>query len=175
MSSNKLIQLPNFSLPNDSRVTFLDSTASMESAITALWHCRGLFQPTFQHALRSDTCLLPETVAEILGTWLIYPLAVMAEGRNGFYNKQGEGHPACSCCRSRSPETNPHPNRTETDQRGHGGYTGGYHGTPCFSGLFPHDDGLSDNRLGHSAPTDGYHYPARRDHSAQRPLQRALV
>ncbi len=77
MSSNKLIQLPNFSLPNDSRVTFLDSTASMESAITALWHCRGLFQPTFQHALRSDTCLLPETVAEILGTWLIFTRSLL--------------------------------------------------------------------------------------------------
>lgn len=77
MSSNKLIQLPNFSLPNESRVTFLDSTASMESAIAALWHCRSLFQPTFQHALRSGTGLTPETVSQLLGTWLVFTRSLL--------------------------------------------------------------------------------------------------
>jgi hypothetical protein len=43
----------------------------MESAIATLWHCRGLFQPTFQHALRRGARLMPETVSELLGTWLI--------------------------------------------------------------------------------------------------------
>lgn len=77
MSSNKLIQLPNFNLPNGSGATFLDSTASMESAIAALWHCRGLFQPTFQHALRNGTCLMPETVSELLGTWLKFTRSLL--------------------------------------------------------------------------------------------------
>lgn len=77
MSSNQLIQLPDFSLPHDSRTTFLDSTASMESALSVLWHCRSLLQPKLQHAMRYGAYLKPETVSELLKTWLTFTRSLL--------------------------------------------------------------------------------------------------
>lgn len=77
MSSNQLIQLPDFSLLNDSRGTFLDSTASMEAALSTLWRCRSLFQPKLQHAIRFSSRQQPETVSELLKTWLMFTRSLL--------------------------------------------------------------------------------------------------